>query len=128
MAVLTKLELKNFRCFQHHTVELEPKSLIVGKNNAGKSTCVEALRLVSLVTERMKNLQFRSAPRVFDLPARCKGFCPSLESIEIHKECLFHRYGDPPAIVTATFSNKSRLEIHIGEGMLLHALVHDQAG
>ena len=127
-AVLTELELKNFRCFQHHTVELEPKSLIVGKNNAGKSTCVEALRLVSLVTERMKNLQFRSAPRAFDLPARCKGFCPSLESIEIHKECLFHRYGEPPAVVTATFSNKSRLQLHIGEGMLLHALVYDQGG
>ena len=126
--MLTKLELKNFRCFQHHTLEIEPKSLIVGKNNAGKSTCVEALRLVSLVTERMKNLQFRPAPRAFDLPARCKGFCPSLESIEIHKECLFHRYGEPPAMVTATFSNKSRIEIHIGDGMLLHALVYDQAG
>jgi predicted ATP-binding protein involved in virulence len=61
--MLTKLEINNFRCFASHTIEFQPKSLIVGKNNAGKSTCIEALRFISLVTERMMNLGIREEIR-----------------------------------------------------------------
>jgi hypothetical protein len=123
--MLAQLELKNFRCFQHHRIEFHGDTLLVGKNNAGKSTVIEALRLVSLVTERINGLALKNVPEGFDLPARLKGFSPSLESIAVHKECLFHRYGDPPALVSATFSNGSRMDVHIGDGLTLHAVVYN---
>jgi AAA domain, putative AbiEii toxin, Type IV TA system len=126
--MLTRLELTNFRCFENHVVEFPLHALIVGKNNAGKSTCVEGLRLVSLVTERMRNLPIKPPPSGLDLPGRYKGFRPSLGSIFIHKECLFHRYGDPPAKVRAVFSNGSSLEVYVGDEMALHAVVFDAQG
>jgi AAA15 family ATPase/GTPase len=54
--MLSALVLQNFRCFDQHRVELRPLTVIVGRNNAGKSTLIEALRLISLVTERFTNI------------------------------------------------------------------------
>ncbi len=46
--MLSELRLENFRCFEDHTIPLRPLTIIVGRNNAGKSTIVEALRIVSI--------------------------------------------------------------------------------
>lgn len=44
--VLDSLEIKNFRAFKHLRIEkLERVNLIVGKNNVGKSSVLEALLL-----------------------------------------------------------------------------------
>ncbi len=126
--MLTKLELKNFRCFEKHRVEFHGDTLIVGKNNAGKSTLLEGLRLVSLITERINGLALKNAPTGLDLPPRLKGFSPSLESIAIQKECLFHKYGEPPALVSATFANGSRLDVHISDNLAIHAVVYNAKG
>ncbi len=45
--MLTELRLINFRCFKDHVIPLRRNTIIVGKNNAGKSTVIDALRLVS---------------------------------------------------------------------------------
>ena len=44
--ILNSLEIRNFRCFKHLQIErLGRVNLIVGKNNVGKSTLLEALQL-----------------------------------------------------------------------------------
>src|SRR5229473_4617520 len=44
--ILNSLEIRNFRGFQHLTIEhLGRVNLIVGKNNIGKSSLLEALQL-----------------------------------------------------------------------------------
>ncbi|PTY02373.1 ATP-dependent endonuclease [Verrucomicrobia bacterium LW23] len=121
--MLTRLNLHNFRCFSDHTIEFSGQSLLVGKNNAGKSTCVEGLRLVSLVTERMYTLGFKSAPESLDMPLHSKGLRPSIDSIFIHSECLFYGYGNAPAKVTATFTSGSKIEILVGEKMEIFAQI-----
>lgn len=126
--MLKTVTLKNFRCFRDHTIELENKTLIVGKNNAGKSTCIEGLRLVSLVTERLGSLHLHPPPSWADLPRRAAGVSPSLESIEIHGSSLFHNYGEPPAIVSAKFDHGSRVDVHVGPELALHAVIYDQEG
>jgi AAA15 family ATPase/GTPase len=60
--MLTKLRLQNFRCFKDHVVPLHPTTIIVGRNNAGKSTIVEALRLVSIIVNRYQFLNFSDVP------------------------------------------------------------------
>ena len=123
--MLTGLRLMNFRCFEDHFIELQQKTLLVGKNNAGKSTCVEALRLVSLVSERLQSLSLRSPPEWTNLPLRARGVEPSLKNIDLHRSSLFHDYGDPPALVSATFDSNSHLDIHIGPEFSIHAVVYD---
>jgi AAA15 family ATPase/GTPase len=41
--MLTQLEFENFRCFGSHRLNLRPLTIIVGRNNAGKSTVTEGL-------------------------------------------------------------------------------------
>lgn len=46
--ILPSFEIKNFRAFRHLKVErLGNVNLVVGKNNAGKTSLLEAMRIYS---------------------------------------------------------------------------------
>lgn len=127
--MLTEIRLQNFRCFDDHVVPLRPCSVVVGKNNAGKSTLVDALRLVSIASSRYLALPIRQPPTSWGhIPLRELGVAPSIEGMEFNTENLFHRYGEPPAIVTASFKSGARLKIYIGPEGALHAVLFDQFG
>ncbi len=126
--MLKRLSLLNFRCFEDHEIPVRSRTIIVGQNNAGKSTVVEALRLVSLVTERAGGLHFKAPPSWADLPRRCRGLSPSLQSIEIRKESLFHRYGSPPGLIKAEFTSGTRIELSIGPEAAIYGTIYDEKG
>lgn len=107
---------------------MRERSIVVGRNNAGKSTLVDALRLVSIVAGRYQALHFRSPPKWGDLPKREVGVAPSLEGMDFNTENLFHRYGEPPATITASFTNNARIKIYVGPAAELHAAIHDGDG
>lgn len=44
--MLTRLELKNFKCFEDFTLPLAPLTLLTGLNNSGKSTILQSLRML----------------------------------------------------------------------------------
>jgi hypothetical protein len=44
---LTRLDLTNFRAFEHQSIELAPITIFVGPNNSGKSSILSAIRLLS---------------------------------------------------------------------------------
>src|SRR5687767_13868541 len=73
----------NYRCFDNHRVGLKPLSVIVGANNAGKSTFAEALRLLSIVVSRYPYLTYNSPPPWTNLPARYRGVSPALKDIDL---------------------------------------------
>jgi len=85
---------------------------------AGKSTVVEALRLIAVATNRLINGKstFRRPPDWLDLPAREIGLTPSVRGLAAggHADSLFHLYSAPPAVVTATFSSGSMVIVHVG--------------
>ena len=126
--MIKTLTLKNFRCFDEHVIELPHKALLIGKNNAGKSTCVEALRLISLVTEKLGSLRYSDPPKRAGLRTDDTGVSLSLDSITIHKDCLFYRYGAAPGLVSAEFTNGTKLDVHIGDELYVHAVVFNRHG
>ncbi|HRK13877.1 MAG TPA: AAA family ATPase [Prosthecobacter sp.] len=113
--MIAKLRLQNFRGFEDHELELRPLTILVGANNAGKSTIVEALRLVSVVASRFRNLQYQNPPRWVEDYVSDRVVQPSLAGLGIQFKHLFHSYGEPPAIITATFANKSEITLYLGE-------------
>lgn len=126
--MLTKLELRNYRGFGQHSLSLSPMTVLVGRNNAGKSTIVEALRLISIVTERLSGLHFKAPPTWADVPLRSRGLQPSLRDTGIDFPSICHHYGTPPATIIATFAAGERIELHLnadGEG---HAVLFDAYG
>jgi predicted ATPase len=56
--MLKELEIHNFRCFEHLRVELKPLNVLIGENNSGKSSFLDAIkklgRLTNIVTDRYR--------------------------------------------------------------------------
>jgi hypothetical protein len=126
------MRLRNFRGFADHTVRLHPATVIVGANNAGKSTLVEALRLVALVVERIRRGTGRivPAPDWLDHPEADWGLSPALrgQAADGFSESLFYRYGDPPAIVDASYAGGAAVKVFIGVGGEIHGLALEPSG
>ena len=50
---ISKIKIKNFKCFNDVEVEFDPNfNLIIGQNNSGKSTIFDALRLWQLAFQK----------------------------------------------------------------------------
>ena len=106
--MLSRLRLQNYRGFDDHTINFRPMTVIVGQNNAGKTTIVEALRLLSTVVLRYKSLNYKKPPLGVDAPI---GVSPSLEGLDINFKTIFHRYQEPPALITADFQNGTAVDL-----------------
>lgn len=125
--MLTELRLRNFKGFNRHTIPLRDRSVLVGRNNAGKSTIIEALRLIAIVADRYTSLVYREPPAWTDLPLVKRGVAPSLRGLEFNFDTAFHGLGEGPAVLTAKFASRETIEIFIGSDDL-HAVITDRAG
>jgi energy-coupling factor transporter ATP-binding protein EcfA2 len=112
--MLESIRFTNYKCFHNQTIPFRSSTVVVGRNNAGKSTIVEALRLVSLVANRAEHLRFYAPPDWADVHRNHRGVEPSLEDLDINFDGVFHRYNDPPAIILAKFCNGSSVELFVG--------------
>jgi AAA ATPase domain/AAA domain, putative AbiEii toxin, Type IV TA system len=111
--MLESLKITNYKCFENQTIPFRPRTIVVGRNNAGKSTIAEAVNLVSLVANRAEHLSFKSPPAWAGSRFH-RGVQPALDDLEINFEGVFHRYGNPPSTILAKFSNGSSVELFIG--------------
>jgi AAA15 family ATPase/GTPase len=71
--MLTKIRLRNFRGFSDHELPILPLTLIVGRNNAGKSTVFDALRFIALATARYQTVPYIDPPTELDVPDNSHG-------------------------------------------------------
>lgn len=126
--MITELRIENFRGFEKHILPFRETTIVVGKNNAGKSTIVEALRLISLITARYQSMNYSEAPAWTGLPRRERGISPSIEGLEINREGVFHRYGEPPARIAAKFSTGHSIEVYAGAELEVVGVLKNQKG
>src|ERR1041385_1288109 len=89
LRMLRQLRLQNYRCFDDHTILFESNTIVVGKNNAGKSSVIEALRIISAVVNR-KTAMFVPAPKWLDLPRFRIGFAPGISHLGLNLNAVFH--------------------------------------
>jgi len=126
--MIESLHLQNFRCFKNHTLTFRPLSVLVGANNAGKSTIVEALRLLALVTARCRSLPYRSPPDWTEQPQIRRGVAPSTQGLELRGGSAVYQYKEPPAVVTARFTSGAVVELFINTSEDVFALIRDSDG
>ena len=125
--MIRKLIIRNFRCYEESVISFNSTSILVGKNNAGKSTTIEALKIISSVTRKFRTLRF-SAPPDWAGNARAYGVSPNVENMNISDRGIFYMYGSPPAIIEAQFSNGTAIRAYVGEGLSIFAILFDQDG
>ena len=125
--MLKELVIKNFRCYVDSTISFNGTSILVGKNNAGKSTMIEALKIISSVTRKYQALRFIAPPKW--VPGiESYGVSPNVENMNISDRGIFNMYGNPPAYIEAVFLNGTSIKAFVGEGLSIFAVLYDEDG
>ena len=125
--MIKRFTITNFRCYKNSTIFFEGTSILVGRNNAGKSTLIEALKIISVITRKYKTLRFVAPP---DWIKECVDFgvSPAVENMNISDRGIFYMYGEEPAVVEAQFVNGTSIKAYVGEGLSIFANIYDSDG
>ena len=126
--MLQRLELENYRGFSEHAFDLRQSSVIVGYNNAGKSTIVEALRILGVITARVSRLNFSAPPSWTNLPLIEKGVAPAVDTLAIQFSTICNHYSDEPAQIRATFVSGEAIDVWLSSDAGIFALMRDAEG
>jgi hypothetical protein len=73
-----------------------------------------------------KAASFTLAPSWLDLPSFQKGIAPGISDLGLNLNAAFHRYADPPAIITATFKSGPVVTLYVGREDKIFATVHEE--
>src|SRR5205085_394535 len=108
--MLKSLALKNFKGFEQFTVRFNRNSLLVGPNNAGKSTIIAAIRLAAaagkLAARRNPTETFNDGGR------NVRGFpISALTGSGFVAENVRHEFRDKEARVELTFESGATLHL-----------------
>lgn len=112
--MIQKLTLKNYRCFEHSEINFRNVSIVVGNNNAGKSTLIEALRVVSFASQKIKRTNYVPAPRELELPLVVRGMNLNVEHLKIDLRTIVNQYKENTfAQIIAYFDKKVVIRIYL---------------
>lgn len=110
---ITSIEFKNYKAFAHYSISLSEFNVLVGPNNAGKSTVLGAIRILAegLRKARSRNPEFVSGP--ID---KIRGYTLNLRGLPVSTENVFHNYDDSdPATINFRLSNGNELMLFFPE-------------
>ena len=114
--VIKSVALKNFRGFRDHTVDFTPFCLLIGQNNAGKTTLVEALRIASAALKKASSAQFTMAPDSLGPDITGPLYRFAVDTLDIEHRGIHYNYeASEPAIIRVRYSNNCSLVIGLGE-------------
>lgn len=116
--MIKSISLKNFRGFREHAVDFTQFCLLIGQNNAGKTTLVEALRIISAALSKAKSAQFEMASDEFGSDITGAIFRVSLDTLDIENRGLHYNYrNSDPAIIRVKYTNNCQIVVGIGESL-----------
>ncbi|MFC1850959.1 ATP-dependent endonuclease [candidate division CSSED10-310 bacterium] len=106
----TSIEFKNFKAFSNFSVRLSDMNILVGPNNCGKSTIINAFRALWSGIRRARS---RSAKPIARLGGFRFGYILSEETIPISLENVHTEYEDTDTNVIFRLSNKNKLRLFL---------------
>ncbi|WP_096671029.1 ATP-dependent nuclease [Polaromonas sp. AET17H-212] len=110
---ITSVHFKRYKAFHSFQISLQDFNVLVGPNNAGKSTIIGVFRILA---EGLRRARSRNAEQVHANGIRRWGHRFNIADLPISAENIFHDYDDSePAEVTFRLSNGNRLILHFPE-------------
>ena len=108
------VDFTRFKAFKRFTLHLREFNVLVGPNNAGKSTILTAFRILATA---MRRANARKAELVDGPDGRGSGYRVDLTGISVAEENVFYNYDDSkPATVSFKLSNGNELILFFSEG------------
>ena len=119
----SRVVFNRFKAFQSFSLHLRRFNIMVGPNNAGKSTILAAFRILAagLRKANTRKPQIVSGPEGQSL-----GYFVDLAALSIGEENIFYDYDESkPATVTFTLNNKKNLVLYFPEPGSCFLIVDD---
>jgi energy-coupling factor transporter ATP-binding protein EcfA2 len=111
---ITSVRFRNYKAFSDYSISFSQFNVLVGPNNAGKSTVLGALRILS---EGIRKARSRN-PELIDGPKghHVRAYGIKLEGLPVSTENVFHNYDESaPATVDFRLSNSNSLTLYFPE-------------
>jgi energy-coupling factor transporter ATP-binding protein EcfA2 len=106
---ITSIHFRNYKAFSDFRVSLDDFNILVGPNNAGKSTVLGALRILA---EAVKKASTRNPEWLPSGRGGTYGYRVELGNLPVSTENVFHNYDESePARVTFGLSNGNALKL-----------------
>lgn len=113
--MIRSISLANFRGFKDHTIDFTSFCLLIGQNNAGKTTLIEALRIASVALQKAPSAKFVMAPDFLAPAITGAVFRFSVDTLDIEHRGMHYNYEtDDPAVIKIKYKNNCSLYIGLG--------------
>jgi energy-coupling factor transporter ATP-binding protein EcfA2 len=120
-----RVEFERFKAFEAFSVDLRRFNVLVGPNNAGKSTILAAFRILAAA---MRRAESRKAELIHGPAGLVQGHSVDLTTISVAEENLFYNYDDDlPASVRFVLASRNALTLFFPEPRTCY-LVPDAQG
>jgi energy-coupling factor transporter ATP-binding protein EcfA2 len=109
----TSVRFHHYKAFREYSISLQRFNVLVGPNNAGKSTILSAFRILAegIRKARARNPEFVPGPH-----GQTRGYLLELKDIPVATENMFFDYDDSqPATVRFRISNGNELILFVPE-------------
>jgi energy-coupling factor transporter ATP-binding protein EcfA2 len=117
---ISSIKFINFKALQNYSVSLNETNILVGPNNAGKSTIISAFRILDVALRKAKRLKAERVP----LPSGGTGFGHRVpeQQISVSLENVATNYNSDDSRIEFKLTNKNRLFLFFPNdgGCILH--------
>lgn len=127
MSKVRSIEFKDYKSFSRFTLSARERNVLVGPNNAGKSTALDAFRIAfdALRVASRRNAILKS----HDPYGVCSTWMVPVSTVQNDLRACIHNFGDGPAQISIKLDNGNSFIISIPkDGDLECILVTDIAG
>lgn len=125
--MIDTIQLENYRCFEKTKIKVKQVSIFVGKNNAGKSSLIEALRMVAMAIRKSTSAIYKELPLEFGLGHRIKGFKLDVDKLKIDLRGIVYLYEQKIAKIITTLDSGTKIEIYLNTSYA-YAVLYDYDG
>lgn len=119
-----QVDFRHFKAFDTFTLRLRHFNILVGPNNAGKSTILVAFRILAAA---MRRASTRKPELIHGPHGNTHGYIVDLSAISVAEENIFYNYNSSEAAtVTFTLSNKNELLLYFPEQGTCYLILETQ--
>ncbi len=109
--MISEMHFENYRCFEKSSIKYKELVIIVGKNNAGKSSMIEALRMLAYASGKAQRANYRTIFSGLGLSLRHKGIRVDTDKLKIDLRGIVYLYENKVAKITAIFDDGCKIVI-----------------
>ena len=113
MNSLKSIRIQNYKCFNNVSFNIKAINILIGENNAGKSTTIEAIKLLAFAIEKLKLGHFIDCPESISDIKRYKCIFLKIDSLAIDIDTASYKYQGGNSHIVGYFDKNIRVEVYI---------------